>query len=547
MTKLKSFLVILVILLIASGAAGQIGLDDSIVFDDQPINNFISILTVSGGDDRAQQLIWPHLYHNDPMSGLPVPSLATSWELSEDGLTYTFTLREDAMWSDGTPITAADVKWTVEATQSDLVESPQTSFTGQVVAVNVIDDKTVALVLEKPNCELFSDFMNFKVLPSHRFAADFSDVMTSSLATLPDISGGPYKVVDASPGEFARFEANPMYFEGEPKIPTVVIRTSEDSAVEVQSLLAGETNFAILSSDQLDQLGSPEHIDLYMFPGNLIDIFSMNWADPENPTPAYDEDGNLVEQTPHPIFGDVRVRKAIALGYDKTSIVETVGSGIRTASFVSPTVSWAYNSELELYSYDPEQAAALLDEAGWVLNEATGIREKDGMPLEFEIMLFQGSAWQSNMVLVAQDQLSQLGMNISVAQYEGGVWLERLLGQEYDIALYNLGSFSSPSPSVLQRAFMTALDVPGTGINTASYINPELEAVLNQALTVPGCDLEQRAALYQQAQAMAYEDVAYDFLDVYNVIYAINSRIKNANPGPWYRWSYNIHLWEIDG
>lgn len=547
MNKFKPIFVVLVFVLMASSVVGQVGLDDSIVVDDDPINNFISILTTSGGDDRAQQLIWPHLYHNDPMSGLPVPSLAISWELSEDGLTYTFTLREDAMWSDGTPITAADVKWTVEATQSNLVESPQIAFTRQVTAVNVIDDKTFAFVLEKPNCDLFSNFMNFKVLPSHRFAADFSDVMTSPLATLPDISGGPYKVVEWRSGEFARYEANPMYFEGKPKIPTVVIRPSQDAAVKVQSLLAGDTNFGTLSSTQLDQLGNPDHIAVYKFPGNLIDIFSMNWADPENPTPAYDENGNLVKQAPHPIFSDVRVRKAVALGYDKTSIVNTVGSGIRTASFISPTVAWAYNAELEPYPYDPEQAAALLDEAGWMLNEATGIREKDGVPLEFEIMLFQGSAWQSDMVLVAQDQLSQLGMDVSVAQYEGAVWLERLLGQQYDIALFNLGSFSSPSPSVLQRAFTSSLDVPGSGNNTASYINLELEAVLNEALSVPGCDSEQRAALYRQAQAMAYEDVAYDFLDVYNVIYAINTRIKNVNPGPWYRWSYNIHLWEIDG
>lgn len=525
-----------------SGLSAQDLSDTVILAEDAPVN-FNPLLVTDGGSNRNLQLIWPYLFHNDPMTGLPVPSIAT-WTIAEDGLTYTFTIRDDAVWSDGVPISSNDVKFTIEASQSDLVESPLKGRTGQIQAVNIIDDKNFELVLGNVNCALFSDLIDFRLLPAHRFAADFSDIADNSINTAPDISGGPYLFVEWRPDEFVRYQANPTYWAGKPKIENLIIRPIADNAVEVQALQTGEVDFVGLFAEQYEQLTQTDDLNIYMFPGNLIQVLAMNWADPANPMPSRDADGNPTNQPPHPIFGDVRVRQAVAMGYDKSEVTQIMG-GERAVSFVSPTVEWAFNSDLEPWSYDPERAAELLDEAGWLMNEATGIREKDGQPLQFEIILRQGSASFEAVGLIAQDYLSRLGMDVTAVTYDPGVWLEKLLGQEYDIALFSWGSSTSPEPSVWNINLMGSQDRPAGASGISSYDNPEVEQLLADAMVVPGCDAEARAAIYREAQVLVHDDVAYDFLAAPSSIVAMNKRIINTHFGPWYRWAYDVHLWEI--
>lgn len=518
------------------------------------LTTFNPILYNDGASIIAANYLWPQLFEVDRFTGQPIPGL-TSWEISDDNLTYTFTIRDDAFWSDGTPITAADVKFVFDATANPDIPSPRRNNTRNIAAVNVIDDKTFELQLNRSTCVVWSDFINFRIVPSAQFAADFSDVTTNPLNTSPTVSGGAYILEEYRPGEFQRYSANPNYWGGAPAIPTLVNRVIEDPAVVLQAIQAGEIDYASLRGDEFEQLADTSRLNFEAFPQNNVSFLALNWVDPSNPQPAYDADGNLVEQTPHPIFSDARVRRAIAMAWNKADVLETLGGetgGTLIASSVLPSLTWAVNPDIQPYPFDPEAAAALLDEAGWVINPSTGIREKDGMPLAFEITYSDLLAYFETIALVSQDYFSQLGMDVTVTKLEWATFLNQVfLGQTFDVAVLSNSGPNPPDPDSLARGLTYSRnDIPGSGGNVVSYVNPEYDALIDAASTLPGCDPAERAELYYQIQQIQHEDVVYDFILSPNLIQIMNNRVSGFEPGPWwglYGFTQHTNEWSIGG
>lgn len=515
------------------------------------IVTFNPAFTNDGASYQASNLMWPSPVKVDSFTGETIPGL-TTWTVSDDGLTYTFTIQEGAMWSDGTPISSADMKFVIDATMSD-VETVWESNAALIDSVNLIDDRTYEVVLSAVSCTALSDFGAFRFLPSHRFAADFSDFETSDFNMNPDVSGGPYILEEWAPDEFQRFRANPTYWGGEVPIPFLINRVIGEQSVAVQAIQAGEIDYTYFQGDLFAQILDTSSLQYQAFPQLTVNFLSMNWADPTNPQAAYDDAGNLIEQAPHPIFSDVAVRRAVAMGYNKGDILETLGGaegGTPLIGTVAPSITWAYNSEIEPYPFDPVAAAALLDEAGWTINEATGIREKDGVPLAFTItysdilLLFETTA------LVAQDQLSQLGMDVTLNKVEWANYIQDVyLGQMYDATpMSNSGGTTPPDPNDFMSLVNSAEDVPGSGNNLASYVNPEVDRLILEGRTTPGCAPADRATSYYQIQQILHDDVAYDFTFTPNIFQVMNARVNGFNPGPsWVFYGYTDHVaeWSI--
>jgi peptide/nickel transport system substrate-binding protein len=280
-------------------------------------------LTNDGASTQARSLLWPALVNTDETTGAPVPGLQT-WEVSDDSLTYTFHIREDAVWSDGVPISSADAKFMIEAIQSD-IETVYESAVEQIVEVNIIDEKTYEIVLSEVNCAFLSGLSGIRLLPSHKYAADFSDFETSGFNMNPTISGGPYILEDWAPTEFEAYRGNPDYWGGAPAIPNLVNRVMEDATIGVQALQAGEVDYMTMQGDLFQQITNRDHLEWSSYPQTSVGFLALNWVDPNDPQPAYDEDGNPVEQAPHPLFSDVRVRQAVAMGINTQDMVDAMG------------------------------------------------------------------------------------------------------------------------------------------------------------------------------------------------------------------------------
>lgn len=514
------------------------------------LTTFNPALTNDGASTQARALLWPALINSDSFTGEMVPGLQT-WELSEDGLTYTFQIRDDAVWSDGVPISSTDVKFLVDAIQSDIDTVYETNVE-QIAAINIIDEKNYEVVLSEINCAFLSSFGALRLLPAHKYAEDFSDFETSDFNMNPDVSGGPYILDEWSPTEFEAYHANPDYWGGEPNIPYLINRVMDDATIAVQSLQAAEVDYVTMQGDMFEQITNRDHLEWQSFPQNSVNFLALNWVDPDDPQPAYDEDGNPVEQTPHPLFSDVRVREAVALGINTQDMIEAMGGSDGGSVLVGPVSSiagWAYNDGIEPYGYDPDGAMALLEAAGWVDEDGDGVREKDGMPLAFTISYSAILQMFETEALIIQDQLNQIGFDVTLEHLEWGNYIEDIyLGQQYDATPMS-NSDTSADPDTFMSLLLSRNDIPGAGNNLTSYVNPEMDALIDQARAVPGCAIEERAELYYEIQQISHDDLAYVWLFVPNMFHVTNSRIGGFEPGvAWVYYGYldHPHEWFIE-
>jgi peptide/nickel transport system substrate-binding protein len=274
---------------------------------------------------------------------------------------------------------------------------------------------------------------------------------------------------------------------------------------------------------------------------------AFNLSDPTNPVNGLDEEGNVIEQPPHPIFGDARVRKALAMAVDMDAVIQGAlfGEAVRATS-PSIATSWAYNPDLAPIPFDVEAAQALLAEAGWTDEDGDGVLEahgamyvEDGTPLAFTMITGAGDTTVEAVGQILQDQLNSVGADVDFQAIDFNTAVQQLVGQTFDAALLGW-SLSYPDDPDFGFAFNPENDVVGGGFNFVSYNNPEVTDLLNQANNLPGCDLAGRAALYQQAQQKLVDEQPYVFLYTLKRFLAASSNLDGFAPYA------NQAFWNVD-
>ncbi|MEO0565298.1 MAG: ABC transporter substrate-binding protein, partial [Chloroflexota bacterium] len=345
--------------------------------------NFNPILYSDGPSGDIVGQIWLSFISPSPLTGTyeagAAEMLVDSWEISEDGLTYTFTLKEDYVWSDGEAITSEDVLFTYEALTSGDLESPRLEDFPGVVSLETPDDFTVVINFSEPDCASLEQAATFVPLPEHRLApelgGDFSLLNEAEFNVNPDVVSGPFLFQNLLPGEQVILVANPLYTDTPVEggvIPLGYLqRQLENRGVQADLFLDDEItvidSLAVERMDEFRELDAADELQYFEGLSSGWQFLGFNLADPENPVDGVDEDGNLIEQPPHPIFSDVRVRQAVIYATDHAALNEAAFGGIGLAQ-VSPfrRGTFFYDETLEPYPFDPSQAMALLDEAGWV-------------------------------------------------------------------------------------------------------------------------------------------------------------------------------------
>ncbi|MBE2236416.1 MAG: hypothetical protein IAE81_01420, partial [Caldilineaceae bacterium] len=413
---------------------------------------------------------YPSLISVDPQSGAYVTdgSMSESWEVSEDGLTWTFHLRDGVTWSDGDPVDAADFKYTYDAVASDLVETPRKSLVEKIQSIDVVDPLTLQVVFTEVKCDGFGD-LGLGWLPSHLYAADFSDIMTSPLNEAPAASAGPFVFQSWTRDDNVIMTRNETYWEGAPNMDGLITRIVPDAGARLAQLLSGEIDVTGLEPTQLASVEDNPDITVFSANDDGYDFLGLNLANPANPQPGKDEEGNLIEQDPHPILSDLNVRKAIAHALDYKTIIDSVylGRGYQIASNVLPAVEWAHDPSIQPYDYDQDLAKQLLEEAGWVDSNGDGIREKDGAELKLQLITNAGNKVREDLGALVQDQLAQIGMSVDFQAIDFGTLVDNLLAQTYDMVIIGwTGLGSDPNDDAFWR---TDFDTPGSGFNFVSY------------------------------------------------------------------------------
>jgi peptide/nickel transport system substrate-binding protein len=194
---------------------------------------------------------------------------------------------------------------------------------------------------------------------------------------------------------------------------------------------------------------------------------------------------------------------------------------------------------------------AILDEAGWVDSDGDGIRDKDGVPLAFKISYSSILQMFETETLIIQDQLNQIGFDVSVEHLEWANYLQEVyLGQKFDATVMTNSNSAAAEPSSFMPLVLSRTDVPGSGNDVVSYVNPDLDVLIDQAKSVPGCVEADRAELYKQIQQITHDDMAYVWLFVPNMFHVWNKRVQGLDPGAtWVYYGYLDHVneWSLPG
>lgn len=247
-------------------------------------------------------------------------AIAESWTISDDGLVYTFKLRQDLLWSDGTPITANDYKYSFDAIASGETNTALTYVLDDIEAVEVVDDFTLNITIKNAKCSALGNISFVPVVPSHIYSAQFptfADMNESPLnLEAPGATWGPYTFGNFRPGEQVTLLADKTYTDTQAGyvIPEgFVFKNVASETLIMEQFLAGELTVANPPDDrkqEMRDLGANGEALVWEEPASTVQFIAFNSADPANPQPGLDEAGNAIDQGNHPILGDVRVRQA---------------------------------------------------------------------------------------------------------------------------------------------------------------------------------------------------------------------------------------------
>jgi peptide/nickel transport system substrate-binding protein len=449
------------------------------------------------------------------MDGSVVPNLAESWEVSEDGLTYTFTLREGIAFHDGTPFNAEAVKAHFDRTIDPASGGRSASWIDQLQETNVVGDNAVAMVLKAPWSPLLATLtVSAFGIPSPTAVAQFGDDYGQN-----PVGTGPFMFQEWVPGDHITLVKNPSYQcflpyvenTGAPYLDEVVWRVIPETQSLITALEAGELSLANLPPQHVRNFVDRSGFTTYTKPdaGTLTNFVEFNFFKPP--------------------FDDVKVRQAFAHAIDVDTIIATVMEGQAVRNFCLLPVGlpgWdGAACEQHGYTYDPARASTLLDEAGWVLEG--DVRMKDGQPLEIAMMTFAIDPF-SRVVEVMQGNVAEVGFTMSIETLEVGTELATI-SQEDNPTNLDLINWGWPTSNLLYM--MTHSDQPLGRYVTSDQGNVEKYSEII-AQTLSELDPTTSAEFYAQAEALLLDDCAAVplYSDIYT--YATPDTVKGFALGP---------------
>jgi peptide/nickel transport system substrate-binding protein len=444
-----------------------------------------------------------------------LPDVAESWEVSEDGLTYTYTLRQDVVFHDGEPLTAEDVKWTVELfSHPDSAVAvrtvlPLNAIVGfeefsaneaeEITGVQALDDYTVQFTLTGPRADFLYGMIGMNIWPKHPFEGmSFLDISTSPLVREGVIGSGPFKLAEFVPDQYYVLEANEDYFKGRPYLDRLIFRIGlttvaswlpglESGEIQVGSMINGLDRERAEANESLIVVGAP-------LPGAMA-----IWPNHRN-------------------FPDKRVLQALVYAIDREAITTGIyGPGqafVYDFDNIDPNHAWI-SPNVPDYPYDPEMAKQLLADAGWDSSQ------------ELSFVTYYLTELDRNVVAAMQQYWADVGVTVNVEHMESPAWAARVYeNPDYDLA-YGCCGISVP----FEYSRYSCANVPPAGVNASAYCNEEVDQLVTDSIAEP--DPEARKQMWYTISEITNEELLHMTLFQQDRGHAINKDVCNYQFRQW--------------
>jgi peptide/nickel transport system substrate-binding protein len=508
--------------------------DTLVVGISKPGGVFLPYFQQNGWDGNVTSVIFASLVSTDKQ-GKPTPELAEKWDISPDQLTYTFHLRKDLKFSDGSPLTADDVAFTLTLLHDKAYEGDkdisQYAVKGgkeykegkanSIEGIQVVDPQTIKITTEKVNSQALTA-LGGEVLSKAYYGKDYKqNTSLDYLKALYEkpIAAGPYKFEKYIPGQEVRFVANENYYAGKPKIPNFIYKiTSGDT--KLQLFQTGEVDYTGLGTgdEVLEQAKALEFANIQIETAASFSYIYMN--------------------NNKPYLKDKKVRQALIYGLDRKKYVDTALKGYGTVANVPihPT-SWAYTEEgVNKYEYDKEKAKKLLDEAGWKVG-SDGIREKDGQKLKLSYF-GPSSAKDSDLLIpIAKENYKEIGVEFNPEFMDFNTMLSKVNKGDYDLASVSTPITSDPSETAGEY-------LSGVNEKSLGYKNAKVDELIQKGIET--VDIEKRKPIYKELYKELSDDPPVILLNYRRTITGYNGNIKGIDPEKYNSISANLPALSIE-
>ena len=491
-----------------ASAEGELTFSVGITQDIDSLNVTVGFLVI---DYEIWNLTLPMLTSKAAADFSILPNMAESWTSSEDGLTWTYKLRSDMKWSDGVPMTADDVAYTINRSVQDGWWN-HTTVTGNLTAT-ATDAQTLVVVSSVPDPKL--PILDVYIVPKHIYEKISAEELPNYLAD-DNVSGGPFQIVERKEGEFIRLVQNPNWFGKKPAMDQLIFRTFETAEAQYNALKAGDL-------DAVDDV-----------PGKIFATIMA--GDEPNITGIAGNQGSFSELAMnsscptgigdgHVALKDPNVRRAINWSLDRQLMVDKILNGFgKPAVGISASANPAFDYQVEAdqtYSYDPAKANALLDEAGWIDTNGDGVRDKDGV--ELKLRYFDRSVGGgSDTTPFITGFLKDVGIATDVKTFDEDSLAAIQSKSEFDLYTWGWSPYADPD-NMLSNFTSSAVptDPAVGGYNDGNWCNAEYDALYEKQNVE--LDPVKRADLIQQMHKIFVNDGPYAVLYKYDNLQAFRS------------------------
>jgi peptide/nickel transport system substrate-binding protein len=403
------------------------------------------------------------------------PGLATSWEASSDATSYTFKLRKDVKFHDGTPFNAQAVKFTFDHIVDPNTKSKSAAGSlGPYQETQVVDDYTVKVVFKSANAAFMNEVAGFAMVSPaavQKYGDDFGH---------NPVGTGPFKFKEYIVGQHVTVERNPDYNwgpsplrTGPPQVKTIIFRILADPGTRFNALKTGEIQLAPnINPQDIQSIKSDSNFKVYN-----VDSTGMPW--------------NIMVNAQKAPTNDPIVRQALQYATDQATIIKTLYFGLYTAadSIYTPITPGYDKATQAIYKYDPNKAGQLLDQAGWTKG-SNGMRQKNGQPLALKFINISGFGFDGISQLM-QSQFKDVGIAVDISDQSFPA-----VGDAYNRGDHHLADFFYYDVDPYFTRALFGCDQIAHGFNWEHYCNPDLTSMIDKANATP--DNDARTALYKQ-------------------------------------------------
>lgn len=537
---LSTLLLLALALSVVGGAGAQDGKIVNISYTQEPdnLNPMYSSMFFAGiTRDLYLTSAW---YFDENLNLVPglvseLPSLENGG-INEDGTVFTLRLRDDIVWSDGTAITANDFVFTYNMVMAESNAVASRDPYDKITSVEATDEQTVVVTFAEPYAPWAVRLFGY-VLPAHVLQPVFDAEGTLDAAEwnrAPTVASGPFVYAEWVAGSHLLFTRNEAYFGPRPNLDGVFIRFVAEEA-QTAALESGEADLAtfIPLADAQQLQANNEALQLLLVPSG----YNESWY------------FNVREGLGHPALQDARVRRALVMGTNLAEINETLNGGL-----VEQPVSFWHGTpyarpDAAAIAFDPEGAAALLDEAGWTDTNGDGTRD-DGNGTELVLRYVTTTREiRGQVAAVTQDQLADIGVTIEIDQQDGDIFFATvaegglLSTGQYDIAELSINP-AFPDPDTQRFVCAEVPTETEDGANDSGICLEELDALFAEQLTL--ADTNARIEVFHQIDAILAEQVVWVGLWEDPDLWMYNSRVTGLRvngPNPF----WNAYEWDLTG